>query len=158
MVTKNKGGGSLVQVDSKLFEISEELLNRKISGAIPQRGISFSPRMRFGEKDLSTLLERVEVQCQKDSLKVLNNSWIEGGRRYTLQSGVKLLVKTDVVSKALSVVLFKRKEPSRTANSLLTGVLKVSQYRKSRGSMLLAICILSTTKIHALKRQVTKCV
>ena len=45
MVTKNKGGGSLVQVDSKLFEISEELLNRKISGAIPQRGISFSPRM-----------------------------------------------------------------------------------------------------------------
>ena len=49
------------------------------------RGRSFSSWIRFGERGLSVLLEGVEACCQKEGLKVFNNSWLEGGRSYKLQ-------------------------------------------------------------------------
>ena len=81
-----KSGGSVwFGVDSKSFEISVESLNGKLSRVITERGRSFSSWIRFGERGLSLLLEGVETCCQKEGLKVFNNSWLEGGRSYKLQ-------------------------------------------------------------------------
>ncbi|RVW63335.1 hypothetical protein CK203_058259 [Vitis vinifera] len=55
-----KSGGSVwFGVDSKSFEISLESPKGKLSGVITVRG--------------------VEACCQKEGLKVFNNSWLEGG-------------------------------------------------------------------------------
>ena len=62
-----------------------DLLNGKITGVITERGRSFSSWIRFRERGLSLLLEGVEACCQKEGLKVFNNSWLERGRNYKLQ-------------------------------------------------------------------------
>ncbi|RVW81126.1 hypothetical protein CK203_044684 [Vitis vinifera] len=78
-----KSGGSVwFGVDSKSFEISVESLNGKLSRVITESGRSFSSWIRFGERGLSLLLEGVETCCQKEGLKVFNNSWLEGGFSY----------------------------------------------------------------------------
>ena len=79
------GSRAWFEVDSKSFKISVEVLNGKLTRVITKRGRGFSSWIRFGERGLSMLLEGVEVCCQKEELKVFNNSWLEGGRSYKLQ-------------------------------------------------------------------------
>ena len=72
-------------VELKSFEIFLESLNGKMVERIVERGRGFSSWIRFGERDLSLLLEGMEDYCEgkfREPLKRVSN---RGERGYKLE-------------------------------------------------------------------------
>ena len=58
-----RGGKSWLGIELKSFEISVEVIGRKVKRVIVERSKGFVSRIRFGSKSLGGLLEGLEVWC-----------------------------------------------------------------------------------------------
>ena len=84
MAGKRKGS-CWFAVDSKSFEISVDVLGKKLKGIIVKRSRGFTSWIRFGSTSLCCLLEGVEACCKGEFAKRFVKSLEEGGRKFKLE-------------------------------------------------------------------------
>ena len=80
-----RGGSCWFAVDSKSFEISMDVLGKKLKGIIVERNRGFTSWIRFGSSSLCWLLEGVEANCMGEFGQRFVKSWEDGGRKFKLE-------------------------------------------------------------------------
>ena len=80
-----RGGSCWFAVDSKSFEISMDVLGKKLKGIIVERNRGFTSWIRFGNSSLCWLLEGVETSCRSEFTHKFVNSWEDGGGKFKLE-------------------------------------------------------------------------
>lgn len=80
IIHKYQSGKCWFGADSKSFEILVEVVNERVEGIALEKGRGFSSWIKFREKNLSLLLERVELCCHWKRVSPYQNVWKKGGR------------------------------------------------------------------------------